>query len=668
MSYSLNYFRGDYKAIDYLKWNDVSKRFESKTLGSELMAGRYDLYNGNISSMVTTLSKIDTIVPSGLAAVPVAVPQGNAYKYDQLNRITESKTFCNIDIPNNQWLSSDQFITNMYTNNFTYEANGNILTQTRYDNLGVQHDDMVYKYWKDASGDMIHNRLYHVNDNTGYTSLRSDDIDDQGSFSNHEDSINVYNNYSYDAIGNLVKDSTEEIDSIEWTVYGKIKRITRVTGSTKDNLAFDYDASGNRIAKHILDNSNQWKRTTYYVRDAQGNVMSTYEHTVDDTVLSYAQTEKHLYGSSRLGMNAQPNELIGATASISGDPLTHYQGFKRYELSNHLGNVMTTLTDHKIAVDTNSNDTIDFYLADIMSQYDYYPFGSYMPGRSYNSNSYRYGAAGGQEKDDEITGNVGTHYTAEYWEYDARLGRRWNVDPMFKEKPWMSPYHAFSNKPILNIDPNGANDDEYNAVYNDKTGQYDKTKVSDMGGKDVDFTHYKGGEKDGKTEIVNAKTGESQLMKSSKNVEGYTRRDDKTNWATLYAEYKTGTGPEKSLMYQNHPMNTELIKAPNFVQALAEYIESGETKFGTAPFFNPVSAGTNMTAQFVGKANYNFYEVGDKTVIIVIDSKSITSETFNPITKNNEGNNKPRQAGKVIPESTTHQTYLFIVPTSIIKK
>ncbi|MBL7883998.1 MAG: hypothetical protein JNL69_08000, partial [Bacteroidia bacterium] len=324
---------------------------------------------------VTTLSRLDTLVPSGLASVPLPLPQGNVYKYDQLNRITESKTYNNIDLPNNHWLSSGQTISNMYTNNFTYEANGNILTQTRYDNLGAQHDNMVYRYWKDASGDMIHNRLYHVNDNTAYTSLRTDDIDDQGYYTNHEDSVNVYNNYSYDAIGNLVKDSTEQIDSIEWTVYGKIKRITRVTGSTKDNLAFDYDASGNRIAKHILDNSNQWKRTTYYVRDAQGNVMSTYEHTIDDTVLSYAQTEKHLYGSSRLGMDNTENEMLGAVASADATPIPHYQGYKRYELSNHLGNVMSTITDRKIAVDTVGNDTISFYIADIMSQYDYYPFG-----------------------------------------------------------------------------------------------------------------------------------------------------------------------------------------------------------------------------------------------------------------------------------------------------
>ena len=88
---------------------------------------------------------------------------------------------------------------------------------------------------------------------------------------------------------------------------------------------------------------------------------------------------------------------------------------------------------------------------------DLYSFGSPMPGRTYVSSGYRYGF-NGQEKDDEIAG-AGNIMSAEYWEYDTRLGRRWNRDPV--TKPWMSPYHAFSNRPIWNVDPNGATDGDY---------------------------------------------------------------------------------------------------------------------------------------------------------------------------------------------------------------
>ncbi len=81
-------------------------------------------------------------------------------------------------------------------------------------------------------------------------------------------------------------------------------------------------------------------------------------------------------------------------------------------------------------------------------------FGAPMPGRTYvGSNSYRFGFDG-QEKDDEISGG-GNTMTAEYWEYDTRLGRRWNVDPAFKKYPWESPYSAFNGNPILYNDPKG---------------------------------------------------------------------------------------------------------------------------------------------------------------------------------------------------------------------
>ena len=74
-----------------------------------------------------------------------------------------------------------------------------------------------------------------------------------------------------------------------------------------------------------------------------------------------------------------------------------------------------------------------------------------MPGKSIHKDVYRYGF-NGMEKDDEIAG-AGVNYTAEYWQYDARLGRRWNIDPVFF--PSESPYSTFSNNPIFYNDPNG---------------------------------------------------------------------------------------------------------------------------------------------------------------------------------------------------------------------
>jgi RHS repeat-associated protein len=101
-------------------------------------------------------------------------------------------------------------------------------------------------------------------------------------------------------------------------------------------------------------------------------------------------------------------------------------------LSNHLGNVMAVLSDRGV----------------LQSAQDYFPFGMAMPGRS--TGAYRYGF-NGKETDTEMGGGI---YTAEFWQYDARIGRRMNVDPV--TFPWQSTYATFNNSPIALCDPSGA--------------------------------------------------------------------------------------------------------------------------------------------------------------------------------------------------------------------
>lgn len=64
------------------------------------------------------------------------------------------------------------------------------------------------------------------------------------------------------------------------------------------------------------------------------------------------------------------------------------------------------------------------------------------------------------EKDDEISGD-GNSYTAEFWQYDPRLGRRWNVDPVVKHQE--SPYATFANNPIWLVDPLGNDTNKVNS-------------------------------------------------------------------------------------------------------------------------------------------------------------------------------------------------------------
>src|SRR5690606_29264999 len=115
---------------------------------------------------------------------------------------------------------------------------------------------------------------------------------------------------------------------------------------------------------------------------------------------------------------------------------------------------------------------------------DYYAFGMMMPGRTFKpGGSYRFGF-GGQEKSNEIKGE-GNSYTAQSWEYDPRLVRRWNVDPLTSKFPWQTSYSAFDNNPISKTDP---------------TGMEAKTTIVDKNNKVLRVTN------DGKTDVVRLNT------------------------------------------------------------------------------------------------------------------------------------------------------------------
>jgi hypothetical protein len=141
-------------------------------------------------------------------------------------------------------------------------------------------------------------------------------------------------------------------------------KVRFVSSSGKDNLKFEYDAMGNRVDKYVMDGQTSFaKHVTYYVRDASGNVMAVYEHDLE-TPESYHLAERHIYGSSRVGMitekvefeyvyGNQPTEEVVSTLVIEETvnfELEYTIGSRQYELSNHLGNVLAVISDWKVPV------------------------------------------------------------------------------------------------------------------------------------------------------------------------------------------------------------------------------------------------------------------------------------------------------------------------------
>jgi len=65
----------------------------------------------------------------------------------------------------------------------------------------------------------------------------------------------------------------------------------------------------------------------------------------------------------------------------------HITGQKQYELTDHLGDVLATVSDAREPADTVTGHTIAWYKPVVKSAYDYYPFGMLMPGRYTNDSS-----------------------------------------------------------------------------------------------------------------------------------------------------------------------------------------------------------------------------------------------------------------------------------------
>ena len=134
------------------------------------------------------------------------------------------------------------------------------------------------------------------------------------------------------------------------------------------------------------------------------------------------------------------------------------RGQRQYELTNHTGDVLATITDRKIPVDSDPDSLVDFYRADIITADDYYPFGMPMPSRHWQADSadqYRFGFQG-MRKGNQLYGD-GNLYETPFRNYDPRLGRWLSPDPI--QHPWQGSYTAFNNNPIYYVDPMGLSSD-----------------------------------------------------------------------------------------------------------------------------------------------------------------------------------------------------------------
>jgi RHS repeat-associated protein len=279
--FTVGYYQNDYLPNGRGSIMGDANFYHQMSPGTSIYLNTYDLFNGNIGLLSTSIRQFGSTV------------QGMSYRYDQLNRLRNAQAYYSSN--GGSWASSP---SSNYKESFTYDANGNIKTLQRNDGGGANMDNFTYKYATAANGYAKNsNRLRAVQDAVSTPNI-TDDIENNQPYGGGANAAK--DNYNYDELGNLIKDTAGLIKSIDWTLTGKIKRINFYTTSGKDNLEFFYDAAGNRIMKVVKTGGGSdpslWTYTEY-ARDAQGNILSTYNVQEGQ----YKQESAVLYGSNRLG-------------------------------------------------------------------------------------------------------------------------------------------------------------------------------------------------------------------------------------------------------------------------------------------------------------------------------------------------------------------------------
>ena len=337
---SLGYYKGDYKTTgsNNTGLEVLSAQITATSADTEDQEGTYDHYNGNIGAWLSQTNSVD-VMSAGFADHGDRILK--VYDYDLLNRIKSSNVYTvgTTETMDQSWKNTQPQNSDKYATTYRYDKNGNIdnpsvidgQALTRKDAEGITLDALNYIYERDANGHKINNRLQRVEE----TGTGADNH-------NNQQSIGGIHNYNYDEIGNLIEETyylnqqtagndtpdntaddvfeTRHITSqIQWDVYGKIEQVTiterdgtaegAITNAKQ--LRFAYDAGGNRIEKSLYHGTTEPapypETSTFYVRDASGNIMAVYERKIETIenstgyTVSLSLKEQPIYGSDRLG-------------------------------------------------------------------------------------------------------------------------------------------------------------------------------------------------------------------------------------------------------------------------------------------------------------------------------------------------------------------------------
>ncbi|WP_299242516.1 RHS repeat-associated core domain-containing protein [uncultured Aquimarina sp.] len=507
MGYSLSYYGVTDPATtngDYTSVGNIS----TTAFANGNTAGK-NLYNGNIKQMITRLIDNDESM-LGL--------QRNEYEYDQLNRIKQMQGYdgsgnenykTTYDYDNNgnleKLMRTDDTGTVMdnFTYNYNEEATADPITNKKYklsNQLRSVYDDPSIDavYDKDIdSGQELDNYIYdeigQLIEDKAEGLVIEWRVDGKVKKVTKNDGTTI--SFGYDGLGNRISKTVMPENKTTLYVRDAQGNTMAVYDIYSDGIPnpevnpIELEQKGENIADNqdfkAVDMITVGTETEEVVVEPTATVTYTAGNGITlkpnthlkagaDILAKIAPvegmvgneegvflTEHHIYGSSRLGLEEKRIKTTDEETALA-DMFTNGVGDKRYELSNHLGNVLSVITDRKL-IDTENLAT---FTPDVLTYNDYYPFGMLLTNRNGNSSEYRYGFQG-QELDNEIKGE-GNSVNYKYRMHDPRIGRFFAVDPLSYQYPHNSPYAFSENNVIAHVELEGLEKGELKIMNGDR--------------------------------------------------------------------------------------------------------------------------------------------------------------------------------------------------------
>ncbi len=209
-------------------------------------------YNGNIAGVTWKGTKVTT------GSTPTANAYG--YTYDAASRLLKGH-FTQSTNGSGAYARTtviyDAYMGDGADPASAYDANGNIKQMRHWGKKGTTEnvliDNLAYNY--DTSAVTGGNKLYKVTDAANDPATTLGDFSDQNTAATFD--------YAYDKNGNLTKDENKKISSIQYNLLNLPKTIT-ITG--KGTISYQYDATGRKLFKTVLDQTispNKTTRTDY---------------------------------------------------------------------------------------------------------------------------------------------------------------------------------------------------------------------------------------------------------------------------------------------------------------------------------------------------------------------------------------------------------------------